>query len=278
MEVRFSRINSRLPVVLPIVVPLSLILIGEALLYVKNLEASVIVHLLNVLVCVMAPLLLKENPIIWQAFSLVSLLRVLNLGMPTFGSMTIYWIPLIYAPIIVVAFLLVRDESMGWRAYLKGMKKFFNLSREVRGWKLYYLPLGAAAALLLANIEFKILSLSIDDLRMVPDLGLGSLAALFIVMVFFVGFGEELVFRYILQGRLMASVGVIGAIIIASIAFAAMHSGYTSLIYMAYVFGVALLLGALYYLTDSLASVSFIHGTLNFFLFSFLPFGYLVLF
>ena len=64
----------------------------------------------------------------------------------------------------------------------------------------------------------------------------------------------------------------------ASVTFAAMHSGYQSGPYIAYVFLVAFLLGSLYYKTRSLALVSLIHGTLNFFLFSFLPFGYLVLF
>ena len=59
--------------------PLAAIIIGEAFLFFGNLEASVIVHLLNILMCVMAPMLLKENPILWQSFSLVSMLRVLNL-------------------------------------------------------------------------------------------------------------------------------------------------------------------------------------------------------
>ena len=130
---------------------------------------------------------------------------------------------------------------------------------------------------MLANIEFKILSLSIPDLRLVPDLSLESLALLFVVMVFFVGLGEELVFRYILQARLEASLGAVGAILMASLVFSIMHSGYGSYIYMVYVFCVSLVLGILYYRTKSLAFVALVHGTLNFFLFSLLPFGYLIL-
>ena len=113
---------------------------------------------------------------------------------------------------------------------------------------------------------------------MVPDLGIENLIVLYLVMVFFVGLGEELVFRYILQARLEGVLGALGAIVFASIAFAAMHSGYQSTVYIAYVFLVAFLLGSLYYKTRSLALVSLIHGTLNFFLFSFLPYGYLLLF
>ena len=223
--------NAHLPMVLPVAVPLALILIGEVLLFTGNLEACVIVHLLNILICVMAPILLKENPILWQSFSLVSILRVMNLGMPKFATMTLYWIPLVYAPVIVVAFLLIRDESLGIKDYFRDLKRFFTISPKASGWKSYYLLFGFAIAILLANLEFKILGMTVPDLRMIPDLGFLNMGLLFGVMVFFVGLGEELVFRYILQARLEGAIGVIGAILISSVAFAAMHSGYQSIPY-----------------------------------------------
>lgn len=278
MEYRFSQINPSLLTYLSVAMPMAMVLLGEAFLFVGNMYASIVVHLLNVLMCVMAPFVLRSNPIIWQSFSLVSMLRVLNLGMPKFATLTIYWLPLVYAPVILVAFLLLRDESLGWREYLLKARKFFETRRNPAGWKVWYLPAGLLLSLVLANIEFKVLSLNIHDLRMIPDLSFGNLAALFLVMVFFVGLGEELVFRYVLQTRLEGVLGVLGAIMFASVTFAAMHSGYQSGPYIAYVFLVAFLLGTLYYKTRSLALVSLIHGTLNFFLFSFLPFGHLVLF
>lgn len=278
MEFRLARFNAHWSTVVPVVVPMAMVLMGEAFLFVGDYEACVIVHLLNVLMCVLVPILLRESPLIWQAFMLVSMLRVLNLGMPRFVTLTLYWIPFIYAPIIAVAFLLVRDESLGLRDYVSKLKGFLSNSREVPGWKLYHLPLGLAFALFLANIEYVVLSMKIDDLRMVPDLSLESLVLLLVVMVFFVGLGEELVFRYILQARVQGTVGVAVAIVISSIMFAVMHSGYQSLPYLVYVFGVALFLGVSFYKTRSLAYVTMIHGALNFFLFSFLPFGYLRIF
>jgi membrane protease YdiL (CAAX protease family) len=278
VEFRFSQVNPSLVTHLSVAMPLSMILLGEALLFVGNLSASVTVHLLNILICVMAPFLLQANPIIWQSFSLVSMLRVLNLGMPTFATLTIYWLPLVYAPVIIVGFLLVRNESLHLKDYLLKVKKFFELRIRPAGWKLWYLPAGFALSLVLANIEFRVLSRTIIDLRMIPDLGIGNLIVLYLVMVFFVGLGEELVFRYILQARLEGVLGALGAIMVASVTFAAMHSGYQSTVYIAYVFLVAFLLGSLYYRTRSLALVSLIHGTLNFFLFSFLPYGHLLLF
>lgn len=278
MEFRLARFNAHWSTVVPVVVPMAMVLMGEAFLFVGDYEACVIVHLLNVLLCVLVPILLKENPIIWQAFMLVSMLRVLNLGMPRFVTLTLYWIPFIYAPIIVVAFLLVRDESLGLRDYVSKLKGFLSNSREVPGWKLYHLPLGLAFALFLANVEYVVLSMKIDDLRMVPDLSLESLALLFVVMVFFVGLGEELVFRYILQARVQGVLGIVLGIVISSIMFATMHSGYQSVPYLLYVFSVALFLGVSFYRTKSLAYVTLIHGVLNFFLFSFLPYGYLRIF
>jgi membrane protease YdiL (CAAX protease family) len=278
MEFHFSRLNVHIPMVLPIVMPMAMILLGEGFLFVGNFDACIILHLLNILVCVMVPLLMRENPIIWQCFSLVSMLRVLNLGMPKFTTMTLEWIPLIYAPVIVVAFLLIRDESLGFKDYVVKMRSFVCLSKERSGWKLYHLPLGLAFALLLANIEFNVLSMTIPDLRMISDMSLENLAFLFVVMVFFVGLGEELVFRYLLQTRVQGTLGVLGAIAVSSIMFAVMHSGYQSLPYLIYVFVVALFLGVSFYRTKSLAYVTLIHGALNFFLFSFLPFGYLRLF
>jgi uncharacterized protein len=278
MEFRLSRMNAHLPLVLPIAVPMAMILIGELFFFIGNLDACVIVHLLNILICVMAPIFLRENPLLWQSFSLVSILRVMNLGMPRFATLTLYWMPLVYAPVILVAFYMIRDESRGLKDYFRDLKAFFTVSPKKYGWKIYYLPIGIALALLLANIEFKVLSLTISDLRMIPDLSFLNLGLLFGVMVFFVGLGEEFVFRYILQTRLEGAVGVISAILISSVAFAAMHSGYHSIPYLLYVFCVALVLGVLFYRTKSLAVVALIHGTLNFFLFSFLPFGHLVLF
>jgi membrane protease YdiL (CAAX protease family) len=67
-------------------------------------------------------------------------------------------------------------------------------------------------------------------------------------------------------------------IVISSIMFATMHSGYQSVPYLLYVFSVALFLGVSFYRTKSLAYVTLIHGVLNFFLFSFLPYGYLRIF
>lgn len=278
MDFRFKRESIQLPAALSIIIPFGMIVIGEALLFNGNLEGSAAAHSLNILLSILIPILLKQNPLIWQAFSLVSLIRVLNLAMPTFHELTLLWMPLIYGPILLVGFLMVRDETKRPLEYVYDLARFFRISPSATGWKLYYLPFGLIIAVVAANIEFVVLSQTIPDLRLVPELSPEYLALLMMVMVFFVGLGEEVVFRYILQTRLQAMVGIGASLIITSLTFAFMHSGYTSLIYMAYVFGISMILGLLYDRTKSLALVALIHGMLNFFLFSFLPFGQLLLF
>lgn len=278
MDVRFKRESIQLPAALSIIIPFGMIAIGEALLFNGNLEGSAAAHALNILLSILIPILLKQNPLIWQAFSLVSLMRVLNLAMPTFHELTLLWMPLIYGPILLVGFLMVRDETKRPLEYVYDLARFFRMSPSATGWKLYYLPFALIVAVVAANIEFIVLSQTITDLRLIPELSPEYLALLMMVMVFFVGLGEEVVFRYILQTRLQAMVGIGASLIITSLTFAFMHSGYTSLIYMAYVFGISMILGLLYDRTKSLALVALIHGMLNFFLFSFLPFGQLLLF
>jgi hypothetical protein len=57
-----------------------------------------------------------------------------------------------------------------------------------------------------------------------------------------------------------------------------MHSGYSSVPYLFFVFFVGLILAILFWKTRSLVFVAMIHGVLNFFLFSFLPYGWAIKF
>jgi membrane protease YdiL (CAAX protease family) len=96
--------------------------------------------------------------------------------------------------------------------------------------------------------------------------------------VCFIGFGEELVFRALLQSKAEPWIGAYGAVLLSAFLFSVMHSGYSSIPYLIFVFAVGLILAYIYLRTRSLALVSLIHGFLNFFLFSFLPLGWNITF
>lgn len=86
----------------------------------------------------------------------------------------------------------------------------------------------------------------------------------------FIGPGEELLFRNVVQKRLYGSFSGVGAIVVASAVFAAVHfqaysTGTIALVLtsLAIVFVLSLLLGTVYYLTENLFVPVVVHGAYN---------------
>jgi membrane protease YdiL (CAAX protease family) len=258
-----------------IIIPTLLIINAESFFFFKQLETTLAIHALNVLVCILLPLFMNYSPYLFQAFSLVSILRILNIGMPVFFTLTLYWFPLIYGVAILAAFLVlwrtpevilpIRDRVS------RVLGRYHARRRETgKGWRNLYLPIGIVVGLVFAMIEYRVLKTG----SLIPSLDVPNLIALAVVMFLFVGFGEELIFRFILQTRLQRTIGDWAGILLASALFTSMHSGYSSIPYLFFVLAVGLILGYTFHRTGSLGFVAVIHGSINFFLFSFIPFGY----
>lgn len=239
---------------LQVVLPFLLILVAEVFFFQGDSRPTLLFHGLNVLVCVFLPLLVSLDHGLFQAFALVSVLRILNVGMPVFLPLTLYWLPLVYGPLIPAAYFVLKD----------GDNVFSGVGRR---WKHYYLPVGILVGLVLGGVEYWLQGSEC----LVPGFSPLNLFFLAVVMLCFVGLVEELVFRAILQGRLVERLGAGPGVFLASLVFALMHSGYSSIPYLFFVFLVGGLLGVVYRETGSLAFVAIIHGSLNFFLFSILP-------
>jgi membrane protease YdiL (CAAX protease family) len=252
-----------------LLIPVILITIAESFFFIKSFETTLLVHGINLLFCVLFPLFLKESTTLCQSFSLVSVLRMLNIGMPVFFTMTIYWLPFIYGAAILAAYFVVkREENLRLRERIIRAVNFF--SSQKRKYPVY-LCAGIIIGLVLANAEFSVLKAE----SLIPSLDLFNLIVLAVVMFLFVGFGEELIFRFILQTRLEKEIGRYHGLFLASFLFMTMHSGYSSIPYLIFVFIVGLILGYAFYRTRSLFLVTVIHGSINFFLFSLIPHGYL---
>jgi membrane protease YdiL (CAAX protease family) len=268
-------------------IPIILIIIAEALFFVKDTSDTLSVHLLNLIMCILLAILVEKYSDLFQAFMLISLLRVLNIGMPIFFNLTLYWMPFVYLPVLISAYILWNfaftdgtaegskpgygfKEALSIRA--RRVWEFINggrIGHESR-WNNLYIPAAIIIGLVLSNVEYNVLG----TIPLIPDLGLLNLVTLAIVMIFFVGLTEELVFRGFLQTSLENHWGVYLAIFMSAFIFSIMHSGYSSVAYLFYVFFVGLLLAVLFLKTRSLMFVVLIHGFLNFFLFSFLPNGW----
>jgi len=268
-----------------LLLPFFLIMIAEGLYYFGYTMGCLYVHGLNLIMCIVLLIFIEDEAGLLAAFALISLIRILGLGMPSFFTLRLYDFIPIYAAAIIGA-IIVLGEGKPLKEQFRGVgiavKKAFDSVRKNILNALGLLVIGILIGYLLANMEYLILV----PQPLIPELTVGYLIILSIVMIFFVGFGEELMFRAILQRRLQTKFGYwltptvaawIG-IIIASVVFAAMHSIYYSYTYLLYVFCVGILLGVSYQWTKSLGFVSLIHGAINIFLFSFLPYGYLRLF
>lgn len=269
-EGRTGRLGGRGNLIISIAIPAAIIFVAEALFFLGEIEATLTVHGFNLLFCVLTPLLLSLPPHIFQAFSLVSVLRVLNVGMPAFFELTLYWLPFIYGPVIIVGYLIaIKDTGDGGMpSIMSTIRHLLRGEREPRvRWRMYYLPLAVGLGGAIALVEHEILGPE----SLIPEITLLNLAILGLVMVLFVGLGEELLFRQILQNRLKGKMGVMLAIVLSSLIFAAMHSGYSSLTYLLFVFVVGIVLGFEFQRTGSLVYVSLLHGSINFFLFSLFP-------
>ncbi|HSV42566.1 MAG TPA: type II CAAX endopeptidase family protein [Methanomassiliicoccales archaeon] len=256
---------------LALVLPTLIIVAAEAMFYFALPETCLELHLLNIFLCIILSIFMTKQADLFVAFCLVSILRVLNIGMPKFFPDSIWFYPFIYLPVIVAGFMLwyVDNRPEGSRPSPKDIWRFIDGAPqgEKPTFRWAFLPIALIIGLGLSFIEFAIL----QNEPLIHDLSWSSLAALLVVMMVFVGFGEEMVFRSMLQTRVQARTGALMAVLFSSFMFSIMHSGYQSAIYMAYVFGVGLILGYSFYRTRSLVFITLIHGFLNFFLFSFHP-------
>lgn len=273
-----------------VTVPFILIIVAEMFFFVKDTSTTLSLHLLNIFVCVLMALFIERYSDLFQALMLISLLRVLNIGMPIFFNVTLYWMPFVYGSIILSAYILWRlaapsiARGSTGKADMKAAlsEKAHNVWAFLNGegmeqrshWNNLYIPLGIVIGLVLANMEYLVLGPN----PLIPDLGLFNLTALAVVMIVFVGFGEELVFRGFLQSRMEGHWGPYVAMLASGFTFSIMHSGYSSVPYILFVFFVGLVLAVLFWKTRSLVFVALIHGALNFFLFSFLPNGWAIKF
>ncbi len=95
---------------------------------------------------------------------------------------------------------------------------------------------------------------------LIPDFSLRSVLSLSITMILFVGFVEEFVFRSALQTVMEERLGSIIGLVVASVLFGFMHSGYHIPLEMLYVSFAGIAFGLLFWVTKSLPIIALAHG------------------
>jgi hypothetical protein len=176
--------------------------------------------------------------------------------MPIFSDITLYSVFLIYIPLAVLAMVAIFYQQ---------------LTREEMGVNFrriwLYFPLSILISFGLSAGEYMVIQTN----YLISDLSPLQLLKLTVVMVFFVGLVEEIIFRSILQTRLNKILGIRGGILLSGVLFGFMHSGYGTFYEILYISFTGVIIGYIFYKTRSLPLVTLVHGFVNVFLFGFIP-------
>lgn len=240
-------------------IPILFIALAEILLYAGKAGAATWVHIGTIIALTLSTMLVKDRQMnrIHQALTLLPVLRLVNLSMPVFFDVTLYSFIFIYGPLAIPVAVAARAQEFTW----KQMGMVFN--KKTWTYLLLAVPLG----FLLGYGEYSTIHVG----YLIPDLSFLNVLKLTIIMVFFVGLIEEVIFRSILQTRLEESFGLKNGMIVASLLFGLMHSGYGTPYEMLYTAGVGLFMGYTFQKTRSLPFITVIHGFVNVFLFGIIP-------
>ena len=189
------------------------------------------------------------------SLALVPLVRIISLSMPLINIPQMWWYPIIYAPLLTAAIMVVR--LLGHSLVEIGLN-----------FKRILLQLAVAlTGIAFGVVEYYILA----PQPLISELTLQNVWLPALIFLLCTGFVEEFIFRGVLQKTAIEAFGWQG-IVYVSLLFAVMHIGFLSMIDVVFVFVVALFFGWVVNKTGSLFGVTLSHGITNSFLYLVLPF------
>lgn len=228
-----------------------LIIFPELLIYSGNIGIALLLYAGTFLLLTLISIFVNNQEIqdICQVFLLLPILRFINFSAPMFLKNPLLSFVFIYAPITIpISIIVIRQHFTNEQLGLK----FKNL------W--YYFPVSIFIGFILGVGESSIMKVT----PFIPDLSGLNLLKLIIVMLF-VGIIEEIIFRSILQTKLEEIFGKLSGLILASLIFGFMNSGYGTLYEVFYAFSVGLLIGYIFQKTKSLAFIALVHSFIGIF-------------
>ena len=249
MELKFgARYN------LDLMVPVCLILLAELLIFFGNIQAAMTVHALNLIFIVLASIYVNNR--IYPVLMLLPLFRLLNVAMPIFFQLTLYSYSMVYAPMFIPIYFIMKDGLLSRSEAGITFKGFW-----------FFLPLAVAVGFILGWGEENVLHSG----TLVPDYSIKSILILSLTMIIFVGIVEEFVFRSALQTVIEERLGGFVGLVLTSIIFGFMHSGYRLPLELLFVAFAGMVFGLLFWITRSLPVIAVTHGVTNISLFLVAP-------
>ena len=254
---RFPTLASRMVLFLSFYLPL--IIAAEFSILLEGPTTALLLHFAAISVAIAAGAMIGDSEgstrYVFYAFPLIPIIRVANLTLPLQLFTPLLQVVVINAVVLVGVATAIRTEP----GILSGLRYLPSRSTALE-WVLglgIALPLGFVASQ----------TLQPEPLVNIPSAS--ALIRLALVMIFFVGLPEELVFRAFLQRWLSEISGAIPAILVASVTGAIMVIVWGSALYVYFVFATGIFLGLLFHRTRNLALVTISHGLIEFGIFSY---------
>ncbi len=239
---------------LDVMLPVSMIIFGELLIFLGNMKGGMMVHALTLIVIILSTVYIDNR--IYPALMLLPLFRLLNVAMPVFFELTVYSYSLVYAPMFIPIYFLLKQGTISPS----------QAGLTARGF-WFYLPLAVAVGFALGWGEQNVLHSGV----LIPDNSLENIMILSLTMIVFVGVVEEFIFRSALQTVMETRLGPVAGLLTTSIIFGFMHSGYHLPLEIIYVTLAGVVFGLMFWLTRSLPIISLVHGLTNISLFLVAP-------
>jgi|SRR3990172_3010059 len=237
------------------------ITISEYIFAYFNVAYGIVISLaLVIIIYLMISLLKFDRGIIdvSETLVLIPLYILFTASLPWFFINQQYLLPAVYSCILALCL---------WHVYQKhvSLKEIFGFHKEKL---LKHALIGMNIGIPLGMVEYFILR----PAPAFPDFQMIYLLRDAVYMIGFVGIGEELLFRGLIQKDLTATFGFKWGLFGASFLFAIMHLTWRSVPELGFVFLAALVLGFLYHKTNSLTAPIIAHGVNNIMLVAVLPY------
>jgi len=194
---------------------------------------------------------------LYWSLTLAPLIRIGSLSLPLARMPLMSWYPLIGVPIYTGAFVTARKLGYTWGNL--GLR----IDVDQLPKQLALIPLGFVLGL----GEYLIFR----PAPLVERFTFADLAIPGLILLFFTGFEEELIFRALMQRAALRCLGRWGLVYV-NLVFAVLHIGYLSVLDVIFVFLVGFLFSLFALRTRSIFGVTLAHGAINIALFLIFPF------
>lgn len=240
-------------------IPVLCIALAEVLIFSEKVGIAIWIHIGCLIALSLSSILIKDHEIqkIHQALMLLPVLRLINLSMPVFFETTLYTFVFVYGSLAIpVASVIIHQRY--------SLEQIGISMKNIEAYMVISIPL----SLVFGLGEY----LTIKAGYLIPDLTFENLLKLTFIMVFFVGLIEELIFRSILQTKLEKALSIGESLLITTLLFGLMHSGYGTFYEILYTGFIGLFIGLIFYKTKSLPFIMVLHGFINVSLFGIFPY------